>query len=132
MCRICIGWLFRRAGGIDVTPTLPVADMVESISFYESAGFEVEPYDAGFSFVHLDDQSFASLDLIEGLDRSGNHAGCYVMVEDVDGWHDRLAAAGLRVTDAEDMPWGMHEFTLTDPSGNSIRVGRNVSTEDAD
>lgn len=132
VCRICISWLIRRAGGIDVSPTLPVADMAESINFYETAGFDVEPYDAGFAFVHLDDQSFASLDLIDGLDRAGNHAGCYVIVDDVDGWHDRLAASGLRVTEAEDMPWGMHEFTLTDPSGNSIRVGRNISTAGAD
>jgi hypothetical protein len=28
----------------------------------------------------------------------------------------------------EDMPWGMHEFTLTDPSGNRIRTGRAIST----
>jgi len=28
------------------------------------------------------------------------------------------------------MPWGMHEFTLSDPSGNSIRVGcRNMTDE---
>ena len=128
VCRMCIGWLFRSAEGLDVTPTLPVADMAEAITFYEAAGFTVEPYDAGFSFVHLADQPFAALDLIDGLDRSANHAGCYVLVEDVDGWHDRLAAAELPVTDAEDMPWGMHEFTLTDPSGNSIRVGSNIAT----
>jgi hypothetical protein len=27
----------------------------------------------------------------------------------------------------EDLRWGMHEFTLTDPSGNRIRIGRKVS-----
>jgi len=41
-------------------------------------------------------------------------------------WHARLVAAGLSVTPIEDMPWGMHEFTLTDPSGNHIRVGRST------
>jgi predicted enzyme related to lactoylglutathione lyase len=128
VCRMCIGWLARRAGGIDVAPTLPVADMAESISFYEAAGFEVEPYDPGFAFVHLHDQVFGALSLFDGMDRAANHAGCYVQIEDVDGWHGRLAAAGLAVSPVEDMPWGMHEFTLTDPSNNRIRVGRGVAT----
>jgi hypothetical protein len=33
----------------------------------------------------------------------------------------------LQVSAVEDMSWGMHEFTLTDPSGNTIRIGRSTS-----
>ena len=58
-----------------------------------------------------------------------NHAGCYLITSDVDEWHRRLLAADLKVTPIEDMPWGMHEFTLTDPSGNKIRIGCNTSTD---
>lgn len=39
-------------------------------------------------------------------------------------WHQRLTTAALPVSQVEDMPWGMHEFTLTDPSGNRVRIGR--------
>jgi predicted enzyme related to lactoylglutathione lyase len=127
VCRVCIGWLMRNAGGIDVTPTLPVSDMSAAVSFYEAAGFDVERYDDGFAFVRYDDQSVADLDLAEGMDPSTNRAGCYVITDDVDSWHARSSAAGLDVTSIEDMPWGMHEFTLTDPSGNHVRVGRSVT-----
>ncbi len=127
VCRICIGWLMRRAGGIDVTPKLPVADMVAAIRFCEAAGFDVEQYDDGFAFVHFNEQSVFDLALVEGIDATTNHAGCYVITDDADGWHTRFVAAGLQVTPIEDMPWGMHEFTLTDPSGNTIRVGRSLS-----
>jgi hypothetical protein len=127
VCRICIGWLLPRAGGIDVTPTLPVADMTTAVLFYESAGFEVQRYDDGFAFVHLHDQSAFDLNLVPGTDPARNGAGCYIILDDVDGWHEQLVAAGLPVTAVEDMPWGMHEFTLTDPSGNDIRVGRGTS-----
>jgi predicted enzyme related to lactoylglutathione lyase len=127
VCRICIGWLMQRAGGIDVTPTLPVADMVAAIRFYETAGFDVEPYDDGFAFVHFNDQSVFDLDRVESTDPASNHAGCYVITNDVDEWHARFVAAGLPVTPIEDMAWGMHEFTLTDPSGNNIRVGKSVA-----
>ncbi len=128
VCRICIGWLMPRAGGIDVTPTLPVADMPAAIRFYEAAGFDVEPYDEGFAFVHLRDQSAFDLDLHPAADPATNGAGCYIIVEDVDAWHDRLVVAGLPVTPVEDMPWGMHEFALTDPSGNRIRIGKGISS----
>jgi uncharacterized glyoxalase superfamily protein PhnB len=50
-----------------------------------------------------------------------------ITTDDVDRWHARFIAAELSVAAIEDLPWGMHEFTLTDPSGNRIRIGRNVS-----
>jgi len=128
ICRACVGWLGTRVGAIDVTPTLPVADMAEAVRFCTAAGLQVRRYDDGFAFVDLDDQSVFDLDLIPDLDRSANHAGCYVITDDVDDWHARLIAAGLHATPIVDQPWGMHEFTLTDPNGNSIRVGRNIRT----
>ncbi len=129
VCRGCIGWLNRRARGIDVTPTLPVNNMDEAVRFCEAAGFDVQRYDDGFAFAHLDDQSVFDLDLIEDLDPNMNHAGCYIITKDADAWHARLATAGLPVTPIADMPWGMREFRLTDPSGNNIRIGRNTSTD---
>jgi uncharacterized glyoxalase superfamily protein PhnB len=129
VCRICIGWLMQRAGGIDVTPTLPVVDMTEAIRFCESAGLDVEQYDDGFAFVHLNDQSVFDLDLCADMKSDTNHAGCYIIAPDVDDWHARLVTAGLAVTQIEDMPWGMHEFTLTDPSGNHIRIGCRIADD---
>jgi uncharacterized glyoxalase superfamily protein PhnB len=129
VCRVCVGWLSTRVGSIDVTPTLPVADMAEAVRFCEAAGLDIQRYDDGFAFVHLDDQSVFDLDLIPAMDPATNHAGCYIITDDVDNWHARLVAAGLNVTPVKDQPWGMHEFTLTDPSGNNIRVGRNVTVD---
>ena len=124
LCRVCIGWLMQRAGGVDVTPTLPVSDMDAATRFYETAGFTAERYDDGFAFVRLNDQSVFDLDLRPETDPTTNGAGCYMIVADVDGWHERLVSAGLPVTAVEDQPWDMHEFTLTDPSGNHIRIGQ--------
>jgi catechol 2,3-dioxygenase-like lactoylglutathione lyase family enzyme len=126
ICRMCAGWLVQRTGGVDVTPCLPVADMDAATTFYETAGFRVERYDDGFAFVSLGDQSVFDLDLIESTSPTTNGAGCYIITSDVDAWHTRLTAAALPVTPIEDMPWGMHEFTLTDPTGNRIRIGHNT------
>ena len=128
VCPICIGWLRSKAGVLDVTPILPVRDMAEAIAFYQSAGFTAREYEpgGGYTFVQYDDDSVFDLDLVEHpLDPGTNAAGCYVIVPDVDDWHARLTTAGLPVTALADQPWGMREFTLTDPSGNHLRIGHS-------
>ncbi len=125
VCRDCIDCLRRRAGLLDVTPTLPVRDMAEAIAFYESAGFDVRAYDGGFAFVQYAGASVFDLDLHQQIDPARNGAGCYIIVADPDRWSDALSASGLPVSAVEDKPWGMREFTLTDPSGNSLRIGRS-------
>ena len=126
VCRDCIGRLARRSGMLDVTPTLPVRTMPEAIAFYETAGFEVEAYDEGFAFVRYGGASVFDLARKEGIDPANNGAGCYIVTDDVDQWHARLSARRLPVTPISDMPWGMREFTLTDPSGNRLRMGRSI------
>ena len=79
-----------------------------------------------FAFVDFDGQSVFDLDVVD-IDPSRNGAGCYLIVKDVDDWHARMAAAGLPVTPVADQPWSMREFTLTDPSGNHVRIGRPLS-----
>lgn len=136
VCRICIGWLRSNAGVIDSTPILPVQDMDTAVGFYERAGFEVQPYEGGgYAFVHFDDESVFDLDLAEPtLDRAANKAGCYLITGDADAWHARLTNDALPVSALEAKPWGMTEFTLTDPDGNTIRIGRasDETTETGD
>ena len=127
VCRVCIGWLRSRAGVPDSTPILPVRDMDEALTFYEQAGFDAEVYEGGgHAFIHREDESVFDLGHVERLDPSTNAAGCYLIVPDVEDWHSQLVGAGLPVTPVEDQPWGMTEFTLTDPSGNNVRIGRST------
>lgn len=127
LCRGCIGWLRGQAGVPDSTPTLPVSDLDAARAFYEQAGFEVRRYEGGgFGFVTLDGASVFDLDVHDDLDPAANHAGCYLIVADVDRCHERLVRAGAPVTEVTDQPWGMREFELTDPDGNRVRVGRPI------
>ena len=133
LCRDCVDWLAGRLG-VTSTPTLPVRDMAEAVAFYERAGFGVRVYTDdngdtgdGFAFADFDGQSVFDLDAAPELDPSANRAGCYLISNDADSWHTRMSASGLPVTPIADQSWGMREFTLTDPSGNRIRIGRYVS-----
>ena len=130
LCRNCVGWLAGQVG-VDSTPTLPVIDMAEAVAFYERAGFGVRIYEdengnqGDFAFVDFDDQSVFDLDVV-AIDPKRNGAGCYLIVNEADDWHARMSAQGLPLTPIADQPWGMREFTLTDPFGNNVRIGRNI------
>jgi hypothetical protein len=126
ICPGCIDWLRRGTGALDVTPTLPVVHMNEAVEFYEMAGFDVRRYDDGFAFVSYADGSVFDLGLEPKIDPTRNGAGCYIVTPDAEEWHARLASLHLRVDSIADTPWGMREFTLTDPSGNRIRFGRSI------
>jgi uncharacterized glyoxalase superfamily protein PhnB len=130
LCRDCVEWLAGKLGVVS-TPTLPVADLARAIGFYERAGFGVRVYNAndepegGFAFVDYDGQSVFDLDVVP-VDPETNGAGCYLVVDDPDAWHERMTAAGLPMTPIGDMPWGMREYMLTDPFGNKVRIGRGI------
>jgi len=129
VCRGCVGWLRSKSGVVDTTPILPVRDMGTAVDFYRRAGFDVRRYeDGGYAFVTYEDGSVLDLSVAEPeLDRSANRAGCYLITGQADDWYARLCRLGLPVSAFEDEPWGMREFTLTDPDGNSIRVGRPMT-----
>jgi catechol 2,3-dioxygenase-like lactoylglutathione lyase family enzyme len=130
LCRFCVDGLAARVG-VTSTPILPVVDMAAAVSFYEGAGFGVRRYvdeddqPGDFAFVDYDGQSVFDLDTAD-IDPARNGAGCYLVVHGVDDWHGRMTAAGLSVTPVADQPWGMREFALTDPWGNSVRIGQGA------
>jgi catechol 2,3-dioxygenase-like lactoylglutathione lyase family enzyme len=130
LCRYCLEWQLSKVG-VTSTPTLPVADLAAAVELYEAAGFGVRVHEdiggdggEGFAFVDRDGQSVFDLDAVDGLDPDSNAAGCYIISRDADEWYARLVSAGLPVTALQDEPWGMREFTLRDPSGNRVRIGR--------
>jgi uncharacterized glyoxalase superfamily protein PhnB len=75
--------------------------------------------------VDFDGRSVFDLGVVD-IDPARNGAGCYLVVDDVNGWHARMTAADVPVTSTADQPWGMREFTLTDPSGNHVRIGQRL------
>ena len=104
-------------------PIFPVRELDEASDFWTRAGLAVERYDEGYAFVLADGDELVHLALQPSLDPAANPSACYIHVDDVTGWHDRLSNAGLPVTPVRDEPWGMTEFSVRDPSGNLVRVG---------
>jgi catechol 2,3-dioxygenase-like lactoylglutathione lyase family enzyme len=106
-----------------VTPIVPVQDMVASLAFYtERLGFEIlwewgDP--TGFAAIGRDGLTiFLSH---EGQKPAG--VGIYLTASDVIALHRDFAERGLTVDPPAERPWGMREMVVEDPDGNRLRIG---------
>lgn len=101
----------------------PVIDMDDALAFYRQAGFEIEQYDIGYAWIRHQGDEVLHLRQEPELDPANNPTVGYFHIKDADRWHQALSHAQLNPTGITDQPWGMREFTISDPSGNIIRFG---------
>ena len=104
-----------------IVPILPATDLDVSQAFYEQLGFEVTSAYESYGYRILIDRHGASLHLTrvdpEWMDKDRNAHAIYLYAKDVDGLAQRVGCK------AEQKPWGMREFAITDPDGTLVRVG---------
>ncbi len=115
-----------HANGPTATPILPVRDLETASDFYRRLGLQVDHFDAGYAIVVLAGRELLHLQTNTSLDAGSNPSSLYLNVRDVDAWHARWLDAGAPVGAVVDQPWGMREFSIDDPSGNTLRVGTNL------
>ena len=108
------------------TPIFPVADMSSAQSFYQRLGFRVNLFDSGYAVVADDSGEILHLRAVIEVMPEANLSSAYLNVIDADDLHDKWTETGISMTKVEDRPWGMREFSLEDPSGNTLRVGMNL------
>ncbi|PRH77135.1 glyoxalase/bleomycin resistance/extradiol dioxygenase family protein [Streptomyces solincola] len=124
-------------------PLLPCHEIQPVVDFYTALGFETTclqkaPY--AYAVVRrgpVELQFFA----MKGYEPSQSYSGCYVLTDDVNGLHSvfraglkaaygRIPSRGLpRIGPLKDMSYGVRQFLMTDPGGNSIRVGQPISDD---
>ncbi len=97
------------------------------MAFYRGLGFEVASYDDGYAWVRHCGWELFHLAAGPGLNGGPSSAAAYVHVGDADAWRAALTrtAPDETIGPVADTPWGMREFSFSDPSGNVIRIGRN-------
>jgi catechol 2,3-dioxygenase-like lactoylglutathione lyase family enzyme len=106
-----------RAHGL--TAILPCNDLDASEAFYARLGFTHR--EGGDEYRMLSDGRGGELHLsaaVEGwLIPGRNPFGLYLYTEDVDQLAARMGCT------ADDKPWGMYEFAVSDPDETLVRVG---------
>jgi uncharacterized glyoxalase superfamily protein PhnB len=107
-----------------VVPQLPVTDLAATQAWYRDVlGFEIAWAGSDFGAVWQDRVEI----FFARVARPAPGTCLCVRVEDADALCERYRGAGARiVSDIEDKPWGMREFTLQDPNGHWLRIGHPI------
>ncbi|WP_428152473.1 VOC family protein [Brevundimonas sp.] len=105
---------------------VPARDIDASEAFYRRLGFEVIS-DYGDYRLLADESGWRiHLRATPGWPRrpEDNPMDLYLYVEDVDAVADRVRDLILEPQGPEAKHWGTYEFSLSDPSGTLVRIGR--------
>ena len=113
-----------------VAPVLPVRVLRKALEHYRRLGFTADAYedtkggDPMYGFLHRGGVDL-HLARVPDLKIEQNTSVCYLYVDDADGLYAewKAAAAGGRLTEPHSTPYGLREFTYSDPDGNLLRIG---------
>lgn len=106
--------------------TLASHDMARAVRFYSRLGFTIRHGGEGAAFTSFE-VGEGSLNLTtEGAQRSWSWWGRVIFyVSDVDGFHARAIARGLKPDFApRDASWGERYFHITDPDGHELSFAK--------
>ena len=117
---------------IEIKAFVPAKDFELSKRFYTDLGFIVASSYGGVAYLKAGGCSFLLQDFYEPA--LADNFMMHLLVADVDTWwrqvqeQDLAGRYGVRAAPPQDRPWGMRDFTLTDPSGVLWRIGQNIGS----
>lgn len=114
-----------------LTAILPCNDLDASEAFYHRLGFSRpdadRPATGDDTYRMLSDGNGGHLHLTDAAEGwlvpGRNPFGLYLYTEDVDGLAAVFRGETVEPHGPEDKPWGMYEFSLSDPDQTLVRVG---------
>ena len=122
-------------------PLLPCRSMDDQLAFYESLGFEVTYRQKAPNVYASVQRGLIELHffVMKGYDPAGSYSTCYVMVPTstalcrvsrrAETHLGRIPTRGIpRIGVLRDMSYGVRQFLMTDPGGNTIRIGQPSRT----
>jgi catechol 2,3-dioxygenase-like lactoylglutathione lyase family enzyme len=114
-----------------IVPILPAKNLARAMDFYRLLGFSARAWRDGddYAFLtrdQLDIHLRAAPDLIDGQNTSGVYL--YLAGHTAATLEAEFRAAGVKIlSPLAPREWGMNEFVLTDPDGNLLRFGEDLS-----
>ncbi|MEO8011097.1 MAG: VOC family protein [Dokdonella sp.] len=116
-------------GVVEVKAFVPARDFTRSMAFYTALGFTRGSEGHGIASFHGGSASFLLQDFF--VRAHADNFQMHLRVVDVARWHAQASevarAFDVRISEPEDQPWAMRDFTLVDPSGVLWRIGQNIA-----
>ena len=114
-----------------IVPILPVKNLARAMDFYRLLGFSAHAWRDGDSYAfltrdQLDIHLRTAPDLLEGQNPSGIYF--YLAAATAAALEAEFRAAGVKIlSPLAPREWKMNEFVLSDPDGNLLRFGEDIS-----
>ncbi|MEH6566794.1 MAG: VOC family protein [Halopseudomonas sp.] len=114
----------------EIKAFVPARDYAESKAFYSDMGFTMASDMGDVAYFHVGNCSFLLQDFYQQA--LAENLMMHLLVDDARAWYAAVQQADLagkyrvRLSELLEQPWGMLDFTLTDPSGVLWRVGQNL------
>jgi catechol 2,3-dioxygenase-like lactoylglutathione lyase family enzyme len=114
-----------------IVPILPVSDLSRAMTYYRSLGFSAEPYEDGDDYAFLTRDKLeihlrTASDFIEGQNPSGVYF--YLAHGNAAALEAEFRAAHVPIlSPLAPREWKMNEFVLSDPDGNLLRFGEDLT-----
>ena len=114
-----------------IVPILPVKNLARAMDFYRSLGFSAHSWQNGdgYAFLtrnQLDIHLRTAPDLIDNQNPSGVYF--YLAPATAAALEAEFRAAGVKIlSPLAPREWKMNEFVLSDPDGNLLRFGEDIS-----
>ena len=114
-----------------IVPILPVKNLARAMDFYRLLGFPTHPYQDGYGYAFLNrDGLDIHLSQSDMLIDNQNPCGAYFYLADstAAALEAEFRAAGAKIlSPLAPREWKMNEFVLSDPDGNLLRFGEDIS-----
>jgi catechol 2,3-dioxygenase-like lactoylglutathione lyase family enzyme len=109
---------------------IPSGDLPASCAFYVRLGFAV--IDDYGDYLILADPGGAEIHLRHEpgwpVANEDNPIGLYIYVDDVDAVANRVRNLIIEPGAPHLKPWGTYEFSISDPTGALVRIGKSMDT----
>ena len=115
-----------------VVPVLAANDVLQTAAYYRDVlGFAIDDTFSGSEWAMLwADQCQLFLALNPSLAGTAKGQQVSICVPGVDAMFERHKANGANIiSDVEDKPWGLREYTVEDPNGYHLRFGAHIETQ---
>jgi predicted enzyme related to lactoylglutathione lyase len=114
-----------------VVPILPVRDLARAMDFYWRLGFSAHSWQNGdsYAFIQRDGHEIhlTRSDKLTG-NESPSGAYFYLVKGTAAALEAEFRATGVEIlTPLAPRPWKMNEFSLSDPDGNMLHFGDDIS-----
>ncbi|MBI3728331.1 MAG: VOC family protein [Burkholderiales bacterium] len=114
----------------EIKAFVPAKNFEISLAFYQDLGFELVFSNDGYAHLKYEHCSFM-LQEFYVADHTNNFM-MHILVDDAAVWHQFIVSSGIaekyqvRLTSVVEQPYGMRDFTLTDPSGVLWFIGADM------